>query len=144
MKRRRVVDLKNARSADYRKALKAIAQDGKCPFCPRQFIRNNKNPVVLRSGNWFLTRARWPYENAGHHFLIIRDNHAEHIFNLTPDDFASIGKLVQLAARKFRLRGGGLAGRFGDTRYTGATVCHLHFHLIVPKRIGKPVIFPIG
>jgi len=37
--------------------------------------------------------------------------------------------------------------RFGDSDYTGATVTHLHLHLMVPKlKRGKAltVEFPIG
>ena len=45
--------------------------------------------------------------------------------------------------KKYNIKGGVLALRFGDTAYTGATVCHLHFHLIVPKK-SQTVNFPIG
>ena len=51
------------------------------------------------------------------------------------------------AVQKFELKGGALAMRFGETTYTGASVCHIHAHLIVPKtEKGKAltVEFPIG
>ena len=50
---------------------------------------------------------------------------------------------------KYKIKGGGLVLRFGKTIYTGSTVNHLHFHLIVPevskntKKINT-VYFPIG
>lgn len=64
-------------------------------------------------------------------------------------DMADILKLAHWAEKKYQIVGGGLAMRFGATRYTGATVCHLHAHLIVPTidpRSGraKTVLFPIG
>ena len=51
--------------------------------------------------------------------------------------------------KKYKIKGGGLTLRFGEQNYTGATVLHLHFHLIVPKlkpksKLAKIVNFPIG
>ncbi len=143
MNKRKVVDPKNARTDTYRDVLRTIAKHGKCPFCLKHFTYH-KNPVLLESGSWFITKAQWPYKNAKHHFLIISRKHVEQITDLKTDDFVDLGRLVQWAVKRYRLRGGGLAGRFGDTKHTGATVCHLHFHLIVPDKKKGHVNFPIG
>ena len=75
-------------------------------------------------------------------------NHKEQFAELTIDDFKTLKYLVNWANKNLNIKGGGLALRFGDTNYTGATVYHLHFHLIVPKldrkKLSKPVYFPIG
>jgi len=68
---------------------------------------------------------------------------------LKNEDWLAVLKLAQYAVKKFNLPGGGLVMRFGETTYTGATVCHLHAHLIVPKldskkKVAKTVWFPIG
>ena len=57
--------------------------------------------------------------------------------------------LANFAIKKYKIKGGALAMRFGDTNYTGASVAHLHFHIISPKinkKTGraKTVNFPIG
>jgi len=57
--------------------------------------------------------------------------------------------LVNWAIKKWKIRGGGVAMRFGKTDYTGASVSHLHFHIISPeldkkKKRSKIVSFPIG
>ena len=143
----KVVDLRNARSDDYRKVLEEIAAKGKCPFCPENF-KWHKEPVLLRYKGWFITNAAWPYENAKRHFLIISEKHKEGLGELSDADLRVVLVLVNWAVEGFGIKGGGLALRFGDTTYTGATVCHLHFHLIVPELgpDGKALVvnFPTG
>lgn len=143
----RVVDPKNARSEDYRVVLKEIEAGGKCPFCPKNF-RWHRKPLLRRSGGWLITEATWPYKNTKFHFLIIGGKHTERVQKLSAGDFRDILSLLRWAIKRFGIAGGALSLRFGDTAYTGATVHHLHLHLIVPKlgRSGKALVvnFPIG
>ena len=80
--------------------------------------------------------------------MIIGEKHKENFNELTESDFRSVKTLANWAIKKYKIKGGGLVIRFGNTDYTGATVCHLHFHLIYPKstkdNMAKTVFFPIG
>ncbi len=140
--RKKVVDPRYAKSKEYRKVIEAIALKGKCPFCSENF-KYHKHPILSEEGGWFITRCGWPYKNTKYHFILIGKKHKEHFRQLRQSDFISIRSLVNWASKKFNIKGGVLAHRFGTTEFTGATVCHLHFHLIMPKR-GKVVNFPIG
>lgn len=139
---RNFVDIRHAKSKDYRRVLEEIQKEGKCPFCPENFKWHSR-PVLKEVGGWFITKTNWPYENARHHFLLICKFHWERFSELSLQDLSDVGRLVNWTCCKFKIKGGALALRFGDTAYTGATVKHLHFHLIVPKK-GKVVNFPIG
>ena len=130
--KKKVVDVRYAKSAEYRKVLREIADHGRCPFCPGNF-KHHKNAILRRSGNWFITRNSWSYPKAEHHFMVIGLKHKESIFELSNSDLGNILHLMKWAAREFNIPGGAFAMRFGDTTYTGATVCHLHCHLIVPQ-----------
>ncbi len=146
--RKKVVDAHYARSPDYRKVLESIEREGKCPFCPDNF-KYHQEKILRRSGDWLITKNSWSYKKAQHRLLIICTVHKEHLAELTVEDMAAVLRLAKWAVRKFAIAGGALAFRFGDTARTGATVCHLHAHLIVPKinkRTGRaePVLFPIG
>ncbi len=143
-----VIDSHYAKNGEYAAVLGLIEKRGRCPFCPKHF-RYHKHPVLARTPGWFLTRSSWPYKNSRQHFLFIGNKHRERIAQLTVNDLGEILRLLRWCIRKFRIRGGALALRFGSTRYTGATVCHLHFHLIVPKLDRKTkralvIQFPIG
>ena len=148
MGKKKVVDARFAKSKEYRAVINQIADEAKCPFCPDNF-RYHKKPILKRLGNWFITSSTWPYKDTKHHFLIIGTRHKERLRELTPADWKSIIALVNDVVRKNKIRGGAIAMRFGETAYTGATVCHLHMHLIVPelqrgKRVAKTVMFPVG
>jgi diadenosine tetraphosphate (Ap4A) HIT family hydrolase len=143
-KPRKFIDARYAKSGFYKKVLADIKGAKICPLCT---LKWHTNPILKTSGGWFITETFQPYENAALHFLIIGKKHKENLNQLSPCDWKEISDLQKWAIKKYKLRGGGIAMRFGDTAYTGATVAHLHMHLIVPKlKRGRavPVMFPFG
>ncbi len=142
------VNIKNARKGKYKKVIEKIALTGKCPFCKEDFKYHEK-PVFKQRNGWFLTENSWPYKNSRYHLIIIGDKHKENFSELTKKDLEAVAYLTRWAIKKYKIKGGGLAMRFGDTDFTGASVAHLHFHIISPKlnrKTGhaKTVKFPIG
>lgn len=136
-----------ARSDGYGDTIADILKAGKCPFCPEMFLWHPW-PILHRHGDWFITRSGWPYENAEYHFMIIGNRHIISTTQMTPSDNSDVNALTRWAIKQFGLTGYGLMARSGDTNRTGATVQHLHFHLIQPK-LGPDgnaltVFFPIG
>ena len=143
---KKTVDKRYAKSEGYKKVLSEIEKAKVCPFCPEHFKWHTK-PVLKERGNWLITSSFQPYENSEWHLLLLSKVHKENFNELKPSDFSNLSYLVNWAVKKFKLKGGGLCMRFGDTLHTGATVCHIHAHLIVPKVVrgkSKPVWFPIG
>jgi ATP adenylyltransferase len=151
---KRLVDARNARTPEYKKVIERIAKDGNCPFCPDNF-RYHTRRILKRQGKWLITRNFNPYPSTRYHFILIGEKHKTRAKHLTTKDFAEIGQLVQWAEQTYNIQGGAIAMRFGNTRYTGATVSHMHCHLIVPKleyrkiggktqRVASIVSFPIG
>jgi|SRR3989344_257627 len=146
--KKKFVNIKNARSGEYKNIIEKIAGTGKCPFCKENFTYHKK-PVYKKSDKWFLTNNSWPYKNTAHHLIILGDEHKENFSELTKKDLASIGFLTNWAIKNWKIKGGALSMRFGDTDYTGASVSHIHFHIISPKVSSKTkraisVNFPIG
>lgn len=146
--RKRVVNKRFAKGkGEYKTVLNTIESKGKCPFCPNNF-KYHKKPILKKTGSWFITENSWSYKNAKKHFLIINKKHKENFNELTVEDFQSIKSLVNWAIQIYKIKGGAFALRFGDTDHTGATVCHIHAHLICPKigrgRKSQTVHFPIG
>lgn len=141
---RKFVDDRYAKSGFYRKVLADVKGAKVCPLCTLQW---HTNPILKTAGGWFITETFQPYPNAEKHFLIIGKRHKECLTELTSGDWKDISALQKWAVKKYRIAGGGIAMRFGDTAHTGATVAHLHMHLVVPKlKRGRavPVMFPFG
>lgn len=146
--KKKFVNLANAREGKYKRVIEKILKTGKCPFCKENF-KYHKKPIFKRKGGWFLTEASWPYKNVNCHLIILGEKHRENLSELKKRDFEAIFYLVRFAIKKYKIKGGALAVRFGDTNYTGASVAHLHFHLISPEidkktKRSKTVNFPIG
>lgn len=146
--KRKFVNLNFAKSKRYKGVLRAIEKTGKCPFCKEDF-KYHKKPILKREKNWFITENSWPYKNVQYHFLVISEKHKEDFVQLIPSDFREVSKLIKWTIKKYKIKGGALNLRFGEPNYTGSTVSHLHFHLIVPKvnkktKETQPVPFLIG
>jgi len=142
------VNVNNARKGEYKKVIEEISKTKKCPFCKENF-KYHKKPIYKKMGGWFLTNNSWPYKNSKNHLIILGNKHKEDFNELTSKDFKDISFLTNWAIENFKIKGGGLAVRFGDTNFTGASVSHLHFHIISPKidkktKRAKSVSFPIG
>lgn len=124
------VNLDNARLNEQRQVMETIVQDDVCPFCPDSLKKYHKEPIIAEGKYWTITTNQWPYEHTDAHFLLIARQHVETVTDLAPGAFEELGQHIQALVRDNQLQYGGIAMRFGDIRYTGATVNHLHAHLL--------------
>ncbi len=142
------IDKRFAKTKDYRQTLEKIIKTDKCPFCPDNF-KYHKRPILKKHKGWLATENSWPYKDTKHHFIFIAQEHKTNFSDLTDQDFQAVIFLVNFIIEEYKIEGGGLTLRFGEQKYTGATVKHLHFHLIVPNlnpktELAKTINFPIG
>jgi diadenosine tetraphosphate (Ap4A) HIT family hydrolase len=124
-----------------------IKNEKHCPFCEENLRKYHKEPILKEGKYWILTKNQWPYKGTKLHLLAILKKHAERLGELTPEEGAELFELFQWAERSNRVLGGGFAMRFGDMRYSGGTVRHLHAQFIVPdvdNPDAEPVRFKIG
>ena len=127
---KKLVDLKNAKNETYRKQLADAEEREICPLC-EEVIRKRSQVIHVQNEYWIVTENIYPH-NAVLHLLLVSVRHIEEIGELAPTEWQSFGGIVQELARKFNILGAALALRFGDTSRTGATIRHIHAHLIVP------------
>lgn len=132
------VNLENARFDDQRDVMRAIEEDGVCPFCPEHLNTYHKQPLLREGEHWKITPIQWPYEHTSTHLLAIAAYHAEKLQDLRDGSFDELQKHFQWAETEYQIAAGGLAMRFGDVRLNGASVKHLHMHLIVPDPDKSP------
>lgn len=127
------VNLSNARNDHQREVMSEIVENQECPFCPEALHKYHKQPILRSGEHWIVTPNQWPYDNTRVHLLAITAYHAERLTDLQPGSFDELQSHFAWAEQEFKIAAGGLAMRFGDTTSNGATVRHLHSHLIAPQ-----------
>lgn len=114
----------------YAAVLSKIQKDNVCPFCEKYFLKYHTRPILRRSKHWLVTENFNPYSGTKHHLLFVHRGHIDTPHKLTKDASAELFKHVAWAEKKYKLPGGAFFMRFGDLKYTGASVAHLHAQLI--------------
>ena len=141
------VNLANARREEQIKVMEEIVADGVCPFCTDNLKKYHKKPILKEGKYWLFTTNQWPYDYTKNHFIAISKTHMGHITEMPKEAGAELMETFTEMAKKYKIEYGGIALRFGDAIHTGATVSHLHAHLIEPDNnhpSDKPVRFKIG
>ena len=128
------VNLDNARLEDQHQVMKGIVADGVCPFDEAYLANYHKQPILQQGKYWMLTLNQWPYEYTRVHLLAIARQHVETIAELEAGAAEELFDHVKWAIQEYQIDFGGLAMRFGDVRHNGASVNHLHAHIIVPDK----------
>ncbi len=124
-----------------------IQKDGVCPFCAEQLKNYHKNPIIEETEHWLVTNNMYPYKNAKHHILLIHKVHIENIKEMSEKAWSELHAIFLNAIERSDIPGGTMFIRFGDTKFTGASVSHLHAHLVSsdPENPGyTPLLTRIG
>jgi diadenosine tetraphosphate (Ap4A) HIT family hydrolase len=137
------VNLKHARFDDQREVMERIEKDGHCPFCEENLRLYHKQPILRESGFWILTTNQWPKKHTRVHLLLIYKKHAVKLEEIEPQAAIELFELVAWAEKEFKVDGGILFMRFGDTTLSGASVYHLHVQFVVPD-IDDPTYESVG
>jgi ATP adenylyltransferase len=113
----------------YGNVISQIAQDGVCPFCPEHLEKYHKKPIIEKK-YWVLTDNMYPYKPSLHHKLIIHKEHITHINELSSEAWVELQGIIKDETVSKNITGGTLIMRFGNSHFTGASVSHLHAHIV--------------
>jgi diadenosine tetraphosphate (Ap4A) HIT family hydrolase len=145
MKKTNLLNLKNARVKHQLEQMKEIQRENVCPFCIKYFEKYHKAPILLETKYWLLTKNDYPYKGSKHHLLLVHKKHIEHIDQISVNAFKDLAYVIKFLKKKNKIIGGTFLMRFGDNRYTGATITHLHAHIISGgKENKKPIKTKVG
>ncbi len=114
----------------YNSVIADIQKDGVCPFCSEQLKKYHKNPITKETNYWLVTTNMYPYKNTKHHILIIHKEHIQSVTELSEAAWLELRRIYGDVINESNIPGGTMFIRFGDTRFTGASVAHLHAHLV--------------
>ncbi len=133
-----LANLNHARFADQLASIRESNERGICPFCPEELRQDATRSVYHDDGAWIITNNRWPYQGTRVHLLIIPHRHVNHFDELTSAEIESFRQNVAWANKEFKITGGSLIMRFGDTSLNGSSITHLHAHIIEVWPTGHP------
>lgn len=130
----------------YKKVLERIQADAVCPFCPDHLAKYHTKPMLYEGDSWRLTENMHPYAGSSVHLLAIHRTHVEHINELTPASWEELRAIIGGEVGRVAIEGATMLMRFGDTRFNGASVSHLHAQLIAGtgEEGSQPVITRVG
>lgn len=123
------VNTGNAQRAGYGSVVEKIAQDKICPFCEDNLPKIHPNPLDVRE-YWTVTKNAYPYKPTRQHVLLIHRVHVAHLSELSSAAWSELQDILRELSAKLGIEGATLVMRFGDTRFTGASVTHLHAQLV--------------
>lgn len=132
--KKKQVDKENAsvvKRDEYTKVLNAIIAGGFCPFCEEHLAKHHTKPILYTTKHWLVTKNAWPYTGARFHFLFISREHLGATEDLSPAAWRDLHTLYRKIVAGNAIKGATLVMRSGETKITGASVHHLHAHLIV-------------
>lgn len=122
----------NARTPEQRELMEKIENDGVCPFCAEHFKTYHPKPILKETDYWFVSTNMSPYEGTKHHFLFVyKPAHITFPSEASPEAHADLFRSIEQVISEYAIEGGSFFMRFGDTRYNGSSVEHLHAHIIV-------------
>ncbi len=128
------VNMDNARYNDQRQVMQDIQDAGVCPFDEEHLAKYHTPPVLQQGAYWTITPNQWPYEHTRVHLLAIARQHVESVEELPKGAGEELLDHVRWAIKEYSIDFGGLTMRFGDVKHNGASVNHLHAHIIVPDK----------
>lgn len=131
------LNLTNTRTKSQKRLMDKMAHDGKCPFCPNNIALYHKPPILKRGEYWLVTPNMFPYQGARIHLLFIYHSHIENISNIDPKAWKEFARYTRWAENHFKIVGGTLFMRFGDTDFTSGTIAHLHAQMVSGARYYK-------
>lgn len=117
-----------AREPEQLEEMQLLQAAGKCYMC-----FPNLRHTPLKAGNhWSVYENTFPYPHTKVHCLIVPTRHHVSTVTLSPEAMVEYFEMVNWVAGHFNLTGYSQFMRNGEMTHTGASIGHLHGHVIAP------------
>lgn len=104
---------------------------GTCIFCEDHFKREHREPIEIETDHWIVTKNDYPYEHTELHLLYVPKQHVNTLSELSNAALQEIPELLVKIEKHYKLTSYAQFMRVGDFHYNGASVHHLHGHIVV-------------
>jgi ATP adenylyltransferase len=123
--------LENYRTAEQLADMRQLEAQGVCLFCPAGLSSHARQQILFRTRHWTVTPNAFPYPGTVVHLLLVPQQHAADLLDLDEDVRQDFWAALAAVRDRYELRYYGLGIRNGDCRFTGATIRHVHAHVLV-------------
>src|SRR3989344_255088 len=129
--------LDNSRTPEQTKRMKLLAKEIGCFFCKNNYLKVGASPAIYQSKYWYVKKNDYPYEGSVHHYLLASKRHTTKITAVSRAAWVELLKVIAWLEKHLKIKGASIFTRSGDMSYTGATLDHIHFHLLVGAKKRK-------
>jgi ATP adenylyltransferase len=128
----------NYRTAEQLAEMERLEAAGICLFCPQSLREHARQRVIAETAHWSVTPNAFPYPGTRLHLLVVPRQHVTDMLDLDEAALADFWVALRAVRQRFGLDYYGLGVRNGNCRFTGATIAHVHAHVVV----GDPSLDP--
>jgi ATP adenylyltransferase len=128
----------NYRTAEQLAEMRRLEAAGICLFCPRSLREHARQRVIIETAHWSVTPNEFPYAGTRLHLLVVPRQHVNDLLDLDEEALSDFWATLRLIREQFDLGHYGLGVRNGNCSFTGATIAHVHAHVLV----GDPSLEP--
>lgn len=125
-----MLNLGNARTPEQLEKMKKLLEKGVCVFCKEYLEEYHDNRIEEYGKHWIITKNDYPYTGTKVHYLLIHRDHITNMDELTDEAKIEYFNFTEKITKLHNSPGASMTMRFGDDKFTGATIAHLHAHVI--------------
>ncbi len=121
----------HARGPEQLAEMRRLDAAGICLFCPGYLASHPQQQVLFSTRHWTVTPNEFPYQGTSLHLLLVPHQHASDLLELSEEARGDFWAALAAVVDRHGLSHYGLGVRNGDCRFTGATIRHVHAHVLV-------------
>ena len=122
--------IENARVPLQIERMRIAQEQGICCFCREHFENYHTAPVEIENNSFLVAKNDFPYDGATSHWLIVSKRHVTTPLELSIGEWGDFQAVLLKLSEIDPHPGAGLVMRYGEPSFTGATIAHLHAHVI--------------
>lgn len=128
----------NYRTDEQLQEMRRLEAAGICLFCPAALREHDRQRAAFETRHWLVTPNAFPYRGTRLHLLVVPHQHVNDILDLDEEARGDFWTALAAIRERFGLDHYGLGVRNGNCSFTGATIAHVHAHVLV----GDPDLDP--